>query len=140
MKETARRLILLVSGLLTFSPAAASAQGDVAPGAGYDKHLAPASALVAVRNDMRRLDQQLRVILLRPEHPGLEREASDIRVDVRVLEDQVREHLEGRHDGSGGGTAEVNWLRQRISLLRRDIAGLPAPRPTPRPKAGPGRK
>jgi hypothetical protein len=130
MKTPRRLAVSLISGLLTWAPAAARAQGGGPSDSGYDKHLAPASTIVAMRNDMRSLEQQLKAILPRPEHPGLERLAADIRHDVRVLEDQMREHSEGRHEGPVGGTAVVNWLRQRISLLRRDITGLP-PLPPP---------
>jgi len=114
-----------MGSLLTVMPVVARAQRGVPPDPGYDLHLAPAATLLALRNDLSLLQEALRIILPRPEYPGLEREAKGIRHDVRVLDDQVREHLEGRHDGPVGGTAVVNWLRQRVQRLRDDIDHLP---------------
>jgi hypothetical protein len=129
MTTSPRRLIFLTSGLLVLAPAWARAQSGAIPDTGYDVHLPPAPTLIALENEMHHLDGLLKVIRPRPEYPGLEREAASIRDAVRALQGQVREHLEGRHEGTVGGTAEVNWLRQRILLLRRDIERLPPARP-----------
>jgi hypothetical protein len=136
MKTTPRRIASLISGLLAFSPALVHAQVGVPADAPYDVHLAPAPTLIALDNEMRHLDGLLRVIRTRPEYPGLEREAGSIRDNVKAMQEQVREHLEGRHDGTVGGTAEANWLRQRILLLRRDIERLPPARPARPVKRG----
>jgi hypothetical protein len=123
-------MIFLMSAMCALTPAQAFPQVGAGAEASYDRHLAPASTLLALSNEMRHLDGLLRAIHLRPEYPGLEREASFIRDSVRTLDERVREHLEGRHETEVGGTAEVNWLRQRILLLRRDIERLPPVRST----------
>ena len=132
MSTRIRRSAIVVFGLLALRPLASEAQGMPPSASRHDRHLASTTTLTALRNDVRRLDEMLNAIIGRPEHPGLELEAVAIRHDVSLVEDQVREHLAGRHDGTGAGTADVNWLRQRISRLRRSIQALPA-----RPSASP---
>ena len=138
VRRTLSRITLVMSGLgplsLSATPTFAQTVGAVPTvPAAYDSHLPPASSVLALQNDMRRVDRQLSAIERREEYPGLARIAVAIRGDIRALEDQMREHIQGRHEVAVGGLAEVNWLRQRILELRGAINALP-PATTVRPQ------
>ncbi|MEO8502003.1 MAG: hypothetical protein ABI565_13880 [Vicinamibacteria bacterium] len=114
--------LLVITGLLVLTPSLARAQADAPRETRYDEHYAPSRMLVALEDDLRVLDEDLAAVPSRsPRYEEFQQRADDIRRDVTLLGDQMRQHREGRHESPVGGTAEVNLIRQDIASLRDDI-------------------
>jgi uncharacterized small protein (DUF1192 family) len=129
MKNTHGRSILAIAGLLALAPLSARAQYEPQRDSGYDTHYAPPRMLVALEDDLRILDDDMRILPARsPRYQEFQRRADDIGRDVTDLADRMRGHSEGRHDAPMTGATEVSDLRQRIAVLRDDIENTRARR------------